>query len=88
MTVYEILTVGLIIVLAAATTVAIYVGMANWIGACYLVRCSECHHLTFASVNSPQTSCAHCEHPTLMHPLYAVNHPGGGVRVVGDRLRY
>lgn len=88
MTVYEVLTVALIMVLATATTVAIYVGMANWIGACYMVRCSECHHLTFASVNSPQESCAHCDHPMLMHPLYASRHPGNAVRVVGDRLRY
>lgn len=67
MTVYEALTVALIMVLAAGTTVAIYVGMANWIGACYMVRCSECHHLTFASANQPQASCAHCRHPMLLH---------------------
>ncbi len=65
---------------------AIYVGMANWIGACYMVRCSECHHLTFASANQPQASCAHCRHPMLLHPLYATQHPGHAVRVVEDRL--
>ncbi|MCV7066930.1 hypothetical protein [Mycolicibacterium houstonense] len=88
MTVYEALTVALIMVLAAGTTVAIYVGMANWIGACYMVRCSECHHLTFASANQPQASCAHCRHPMLLHPLYATQHPGHTVRVLNDRLRY
>lgn len=88
MAVYEALTVALIVVLAAATTVAIYVGLMNWIGACYVVRCSECHHLTFASVNRPQESCAHCRHPMLMHPLYAANHPDNAVRVVNDRLHY
>ena len=86
MTIYEALTVLLIVVLAAATTAAIFVGMANWIGACYVVRCSECHHLTFASANRPQPSCLHCRHPLLLHPVHAVRHPT--VHVVGDRLRY
>lgn len=87
MSVYEALTLALIMVLATATTVAIYVGLANWIGACYMVRCSECHHLTFASKNAPQSSCAHCRHPMLLHPMYAMQH-SGSVRVVDDRLRY
>lgn len=88
MTVYEALTVALIMVLAAGATLAIYVGMANWIGACYVVRCSECHHLTFASANQPQASCPHCRHPMLLHPLYAAQHPEHAVHVVGDRLHY
>lgn len=88
MTVYEVLTIALIVLIATATTVAIYVGLANWVGTCYMVRCSECHHLTFASVNRPQESCAHCRHPMLMHPIYAVQHPGNAVHVVGDRLHY
>jgi hypothetical protein len=46
--------------------------------------------LTFASANEAQSSCPHCRHPVLTHPLYALNHPGSlsEVRVVGDRLRY
>lgn len=87
MELYEVLTIGLIMLLAAGTTIAIYVGLANWVGACFVVRCSECHHLTFASVNQPQASCAHCRHPMILHPLYTSQHPGV-VRVVGDRLRY
>ncbi|MBO0679562.1 hypothetical protein JRC04_19030 [Mycolicibacterium sp. S2-37] len=89
MTVYEALTIALIILLAAVTTVAIYLGMMNWIGAAYVVRCAGCHHLTVASANEPQPSCPHCRHPALMHPLYSAHHlRGQKVRVVGDRLRY
>ncbi len=54
MTVYEVLTIALITALATPTTVAIYVGLLNWIGAFYVVRCAECHHLTFNSANKPR----------------------------------
>jgi DNA-directed RNA polymerase subunit RPC12/RpoP len=90
MTLYEVLTVSLIIVLAIATMMAIYIGMMNWIGAAHVVRCASCHHLTFSSVKESPASCPHCRHPVLLHPLYAAHHPSSvhQVRVVGDRLRY
>lgn len=89
MTVYEALTIALIIVLATATIVALYLGLMNWIGAAYVVRCAACHHLTVASANAPQQSCPHCRHPAMLHPLYSAHHVRSrGVRVVGDRLRY
>ena len=89
-TVYEMLTMTLVFVLALAATAAIYLGLLNWIGALFVVRCAACHHLTFASANRPQESCPHCRHPVLMHPLYAAHHSDrrSEVRVVGDRLRY
>jgi DNA-directed RNA polymerase subunit RPC12/RpoP len=87
MTVYEVLTVALIVVLAMATVVAIYLGLMNWIGAAHVVHCASCHHLTVSQANHPQGSCPHCRHPVLMHPLYAAQHPHQ-VRVVDDRLRY
>ena len=86
MTVYEVLTVALIVVLALATIAAIYLGLMNWIGAVYVVRCAACHHQTFASANQPQPSCPHCRHPALMHPIYAKRH--SGARIVADRLHY
>ena len=86
MTVEEVFTIGLIAVLATAATAAIYVGLLNWMGAFYVVRCAACHHLTFSSVDRPQESCAHCRHPVLMHPIYALQH--SGVRVVDDQMRY
>lgn len=90
MTIYEGLTIALIVVLALATTAAIFVGLLNWMGAFYVVRCATCHHLTFASANRSQESCPHCRHPILMHPIYTANHldQRAEVRVVGDRLRY
>ena len=48
MTVYEVLTIALIVVLATATTAAIYLGLLSWIGALYVVRCEACRHLTFS----------------------------------------
>jgi len=90
MSVYEVLTIVLIAVLATATTAAIYVGLLNWIGAVYVVRCASCHHMTFSSANAPQGSCPHCRHPVLTHPLHALHHPRSAshVRIVNDRLHY
>ena len=90
MSVYEVLTIALIAVLAVATTAAIYLGLLNWIGAFFVVRCAACHHLTFSSAKMAQKSCPHCRHPVLTHPLYSLHHPRAlsQVRVVGDRLRY
>ena len=82
----EIFTIGVIAVLATAATAAIYLGLLNWIGAFYVVRCAACHHLTFSSSNRSQESCAHCRHPVLMHPIRSLHH--SGVPVVNDRLHY
>ena len=86
MTLEEALTIGVIAVLAAAATAAIYLGLLNWMGAFYVVRCAACHHLTFSSSNQTQESCAHCRHPVLMHPIHALHH--SGARVIDDRLHY
>ncbi|HEX4587898.1 MAG TPA: hypothetical protein VH185_08030 [Mycobacterium sp.] len=86
MTVEEIFTIGVIALLATAATAAIYLGLLNWIGAFYVVRCAACHHLTFSSSNRSQESCPHCRHPVLMHPIHALHH--SGVPVVNDRLHY
>ena len=88
MTVYEVLTVALITALATLAVLAIYLGLLNWIGALYLVRCSECHRLAFNSKKDPRTSCPHCEHPLLLHPLYAARHRDAPVHVVDDRRHY
>lgn len=90
MTVFAVLTITVIVVLALAATLAIYLGLLNWIGAFYVVRCGACHHLTFSGANQPRQSCPHCRHPVLMHPLYAAHHrrEASAPRVVGDQLRY
>ncbi len=87
MTVYQVLTVTLIVVLAMATTVAIYLGLMNWFRVLYVVRCEACHHLTVASANRPQGSCPQCRHPVLTHPIYSARHPHQ-IRVLDDQLRY
>jgi len=86
MTLEEVFTIAVIAVLAAAATGAIYLGLLNWIGAFYVVRCAACHHLTFSSANQPQESCPHCRHPVLMHPIRSLHH--AGVPAVNDRLHY
>ncbi|UXA16852.1 hypothetical protein [Mycobacterium sp. SMC-4] len=90
MTVYPALTVAVIAVLATATTIAIFLGLANWFGAFFIVRCTECRHLTYSTANESAPSCPHCRHPVLLHPLHALSHPDSrtDVRVTGDRLRY
>lgn len=74
LTVYEALTVALIVVLAAATTAAIYLGLRGMAGDFYFVRCAACSHLTFASVARPPQSCPYCRHPALLHPLRVIHH--------------
>ena len=86
MTLEEAFTIGVIAVLATAATAAIYLGLLNWMGAFFVVRCTACHHLTFASSNRSQESCPHCRHPALMHPIYSLRH--SDVRVVNDPLHY
>jgi len=90
MTVYAALTIVVIVVLATAATLAIYLGLLNWMGAFFVVRCGTCHHLTYAGAEETQRSCPHCRHPVLLHPLYAAHHPrsASALRVVGDRLKY
>jgi hypothetical protein len=90
MTVYFSLTVAVIVVLATAATLAIFLGLLNWMGAFFVVRCGACHHLTFAGTDRRQQSCPHCRHPVLTHPLYTAHHRHSvsSVRVVGDRLKY
>jgi hypothetical protein len=86
MTLEEVFTFAVIAILATAATAAIYLGLLNWMGAFFVVRCAECHHLTFSSANHAQESCPHCRHPALMHPIYSMRH--SGVRVVNDRLHF
>ncbi len=90
MTVYEVLTIALIVVLGTAATAAIYLGLLNWIGGAYIVRCAGCHHLTVAAERAQPQTCPHCRHPVLLHPVHAAHHPRrfADVRVVRDRLKY
>lgn len=90
MTVYEDLTIALIVVLGTAATAAIYLGLLNWIGGAFIVRCATCRHLTVSSDRGQPESCPHCRHPVLMHPVHAAHHRRefADVRVAGDVLKY
>lgn len=72
MPVYEVLTITLDAVLAAAATIAIYLGVLGLLGAFYLVRCPQCDHLTFSAARRAEHDCARCRHPVLTHPWRAV----------------
>lgn len=82
----EVFTIVVIIAVATASTAAIFLGLLNWMGAFYVVRCAACHHLTFSSSDRPQESCQHCRHPILLHPIHALHR--SGVPVVNDQLHY
>jgi hypothetical protein len=88
MTAWTALTIFLIVVVGAFTTIAMWLGLIGWLGGVHLVRCTACRHLTMAIANQPQPSCPHCRHPMLTHPLYAAHHPDARVRVRNDPLRY
>ena len=85
MSVYEVLTIVLIAVVGTAATAAIYLGLLNWAGAFFVVRCAACHHLAFSTAKDPRQSCPHCRHPVLTHPLYSLHHPRSLSERVGDR---
>jgi hypothetical protein len=88
MSVYEILTIAVIVVVGSAAIVAIYLGLLNWAGGFHVVHCRVCRHLTGSADNEPQVSCPHCRHPALFHPLYAAQHRGAPIRVRVDPLKY
>lgn len=88
MTVYEVLSLAAIAVVGSAATIAIYLGLLNWLGGFHMVHCTTCHHLTGSSSTQPPTSCPHCRHPMLLHPFYAAHHRSAPVRVRPDPLHY
>ena len=66
---YEDLTVALTIVLAALTTVAIYVGLLGMLGHLHVVECDTCHHhMTFSTSDAPLRPCSFCRHRRVLHP--------------------
>ena len=73
MEIYEVLTVGLVMVLAAATTAVIYFGLLGMIGSFFVVRCAQCGHSACSAVDQPQSSCWRCRHTVLLHPVHAVH---------------
>ncbi len=75
MAVYEDLTLTLVVVLAAATTAALYYGLLGMVGQFYIVRCASCGHMATSASNRPEPSCLRCRHPVVLHPWHALRHP-------------
>lgn len=75
MSVYEVLTIILVTLLAMGATAAIYIGLIGMLGGAHFVPCARCGHLTFSASKQPHDSCVHCRHPVLMHSLHALIHP-------------
>lgn len=75
MPVYEVLTITLDVLLAAASITAIYVGVFGLLGALYFVRCPQCDHFMFSAAKQADHDCARCRHPVLTHPWRAVTLP-------------
>lgn len=75
MPVFEVLTVTLDALLAAASITAIYIGVFGLLGAFYFVRCPQCDHFMFSAAKRAENPCARCRHPVLTRPWRAVAHP-------------
>ena len=71
----ELVTVVLIVVVGAVTTAALYLGLLGLLGAVHIVRCASCNHWTFSSADGRPCSCPRCRHLALPHPLHAAGHP-------------
>ncbi|WP_206072425.1 hypothetical protein [Antrihabitans stalactiti] len=74
MTVYEALTIAVIVAIAAASTAAIYIGLAEMAGMRHSTRCSTCAHWTHTLTDTQPQSCPHCRHPALLHPVRTLSH--------------
>ena len=71
----ELFTVVLIVVVGAVTTAALYLGLLGLLGAVHIVRCASCNHWTFSSADGRPCSCPRCRHLALSHPLHAAGRP-------------
>jgi hypothetical protein len=88
MTGLEVVGLFTITVVGALAVGALFLGLANWVGAFYMVHCRRCHHLTGSNRDQPVDTCVHCRHPVLTHPLYALAHRTAPIQVRPDPLHY
>jgi hypothetical protein len=62
----------LIAAVGVFTTAMLYAGLAGLLGGLRMVRCRSCDHWTTCVTDSPGSSCPHCRHPVLLHPVHAI----------------
>lgn len=65
----EFITAGFAVLVGAATTAALYVGLMGMLGAAHVVRCAACNRWTMSGSDRSTQSCPRCDHPVLWHPL-------------------
>lgn len=82
----ELIAVGLLTAVGILTTAMLYLGLTGLLGGLYIVRCRGCDHWTFSLSDAPSPSCAHCRHPTLLHPLRAMRFRSNTASATSDHI--
>lgn len=70
------------LVVAATAVVMAYagvVGLLGILGAVRFVRCSRCGRIGVTSLREPLSSCVHCRHGRLLHPLHEWHHASADI---------
>ena len=73
MTVVDVLTAALVLVLGIVTMMAIYIGIMGMLGVTRLTRCDTCGHLGVTPADEPLLTCTYCRHERLLHPVHAMH---------------
>lgn len=68
-----VVTAALVAILAAASLVALALGVLGAFGVLHLARCTKCGHLAVGE--NPSSACPYCRHPNLAHPIAAIHRP-------------
>lgn len=71
--VVEILAAVGVVVLAAGTLSAFYLGVLGVVGVIRFARCGACGHLAATTASDAPQSCPSCRHETVLHPIVAAH---------------
>jgi len=71
----DVVTSVLVLVLVAATCLALGLGLLGEFGLVRLGRCPTCDGLVVALRGSERPTCLSCRHDHLAHPLHTLRHP-------------
>jgi hypothetical protein len=74
-----VVTSVLILLLVAASCLALILGVLGEAGIVDLVRCPTCAHVVVASRDAGEPTCLYCRHNVLAHPLRSLRHPLRGL---------
>lgn len=62
----EIVAGVLVGLLALASVTAMVIGVLGSFGGLHLMRCAQCGHMAFTTVEKHPDGCRHCQHPHLI----------------------